>query len=296
MNEKIENQLKISIRYLKIFLFYLFITSILRLGFELYFINTQGYPFHRNIFNSNLYLGIFLPIEIFFTGLLSPFLEEFVNRYWLIKSNNKYINKFKLILFLIFSSQILFVIYAFLFPSQINSLNSYLRGFVYIDMFRTAIPNYIYLYIIPLIISIITYLIFYFTKLSSKIQQFFEYLITRYYLFFFYFSSIVFAFNHLELNMNNISKVNFQTIFDFIIRFLIAVLLANSLKFYGIKYTIILHCLYNLSLLFTMTIFWRNNLAWNYRIGLGIIVIFLFILIIDTIKNKKLSSIPQLIN
>ena len=47
------------------------------------------YPARFHIFNSNVYIGIALTIQVIYSVIVAPVLEEFTFRYWLDKEKSK---------------------------------------------------------------------------------------------------------------------------------------------------------------------------------------------------------------
>lgn len=290
------SKIKLIQKYLKIYFWYLLITSILRLSIEYYVITNEYYPYQTNIFNSNKYIGIDLIIKMFLTIIIAPIFEEFVYRFWLFKYSNNKLNYIKFVVFLVFLFQFLLAIFAFFMFKPLYEFKIYLKTIPHLYFLSREMLTYIQFYFIPITLSIIILYILKLFKILKIFRLKIEFIIENNFKLFFYLSALLFSFNHLEVNVNTeLRLITVLLIIPSCILILLAILKTKFMEIYGIRSTILLHSFNNLFLLFTDTIFWRNKLAWNYRIGLGIIIITIFIIIIKNIKTKNVELLDNVI-
>lgn len=289
MNIITQNKLfKFNTKYLLIFFGFLFITSIIKLSIE-YFDVDSLYPFYSfqsTPIKSNLFIGITLIIEIFALSILTPILEELTFRFWLFTYSNQILNKIKLFLFALFIYKTLF---SFLYFFDANSaLHKVLNKYYFFNGYlSTTWITLFVLYLIPFSSALFYFICLNFSNNLYKNILYIENFIQNNYTKLFCFSIIFYAYSNLNINIYNLQTITLPEIVNFVTRIFLAFIFANTMKSYGLKIAVSLNIFYNLLQYFLMTIFWSNKSAWNYRIGLGIIVITMFVIIIQNIRIKN---------
>jgi hypothetical protein len=267
--------------FISIYIFFLIFPFLFNLIIEYNYLQNNPYPFQTNLFNSNKFLGILLIFQIFITGILSPILEEVVQRYWIV---DKIIGtNIRLIILFTFLSQALLFFIKIFNPTYQNIILRIIENFNGFGPLSFILAQFILMYFIPICISIILYFILRFIDSKEIINNNINNFIIKNHIIIALIASIYFSISHLEFNYDVLSL---SIIISGLIRFCLGYILFMIMNITTLKISILFHSLKNFAVLLGYTIFWKNINAKFYSASILSVII-----IITTLLYKELNMI-----